>query len=211
LSWSRCRSCATAAAWSRLDYTGCSEESFDLDGLTDLLRLLTEQHEFPAEPLGAIPRLPPVGEAAAARAAGGPSPANQIAGAQLFDRATGDAETELEATLGRLVDAEDDGHFPLGSFLPADYRQAAVDALEDRGLRNVRRQIDQAYNECDRLNRRLEGRFWDDSPLPEQAPAEVVEDDRLPGAISKVENAIGALRELQSAALAGPSMASTCA
>jgi hypothetical protein len=100
---------------------------------------------------------------------------------------------------------------PFGSFLPADYRQAAVDALEDRGLRNVRRQIDQAYNECDRLNRRLEGRFWDDSPLPEQAPAEVVEDDRLPGAISKVENAIGALRELQSAALAGPSMASTCA
>jgi hypothetical protein len=73
--------------------------------------------------------------------------------------------------LGRLTDARDDCYFPLGFFLPADYREAAVKALEDRGLKAVREQLDEAYIECDRLNRRLEGRFWDDSPFPEQAPA----------------------------------------
>lgn len=114
-----------------------------------------------------------------------------------FDQAIGDAETELDAILGRLTDAGVDGWFPLDFCLPADKRQAAVDALEDRGLITARRHIDKAYNACDRLNSRLDGRFWSNTPIPEPAPAEILADDRIEWTVDCVENAIGALRDIR--------------
>ena len=114
-----------------------------------------------------------------------------------FRRALGDAETELATLLGRLRDAQLEGHFPLGFFLPADYRQPVVDALEDAGLKTARRKIDTAYIACDRLNVRLDGRFWDGAPIPNPAPAEILEDDHVPETIATVEGAIDALRKVQ--------------
>jgi hypothetical protein len=111
---------------------------FTLEGMSDLLRLLTGQAAYPAAPLGEIPELPPAqpGDAWSQQARGG----NRAA----FARAMGDAETELLTIRSRLQDAQTDGFFPLGFVLPADRRQAAVDQLQDAGLPSIRRTIDNA-------------------------------------------------------------------
>lgn len=110
-----------------------------------------------------------------------------------FNQAIGDAETELRALSARMQDALDEGWFPLGFFLPAEFQQAAADALEDRGLRDLRREVDDAYNACDRLNHRLEGRFWDEGPMPDPAPARVQDADRLQQTIEMVQHAAESL------------------
>jgi hypothetical protein len=164
---------------------------FDLDEMSDLLRLLTDQAAYPAGPLGRVPELPPAlpGDAWSQQ---GPSEDRST-----FARAIGDAETELLTILTRLRDAETDGYFPLGFVLPADRRQSAVDQLEDAGFASIRRIVDSAYIACDRLNTRLHGRFWDPSPMPDPAPASLQESDRLPDTIRSVEAAVEALAGLQ--------------
>lgn len=112
-------------------------------------------------------------------------------------RALADAETELLTIRSRTADALADGFFPVGFMLPADRRKAASHGLADHGLDTVRRQVDNAYIECDRLNTRLNGRFWTEGPMPEPGPASVEPGDRLEFLIHRVDTAIEGIRSVR--------------
>lgn len=117
-------------------------------------------------------------------------------------RALADAETELQTIRLRVADVQEAGFYPLGFILPAFNREAVAHGLADEGLDTARRQVDAAYIECDRLNNRLEGRFWSGGPSPEPAPAELDDGDRLEFVLHRVDTAIGAIRSIRTGAAA---------
>jgi len=115
-----------------------------------------------------------------------------------FARAIGDVIAELYALRGHLEAAGTSGPYAHGYGLPPDERRAAANALEDAGLPQVRRALDAAHNECDRINRLLPARSWSAGPVPEAVVPPVVPEVHLHEAIAKVDAAIRELEGVQS-------------